>query len=116
MLKRVSIAALASGLMLAAAPANAQINLDVGADVDLGVDLRVGDPYTYRGYHSGRWYYDDFERRGRYYDAYGGYDCHKGFKYTWHDDYRARYEAYWCFDDNDRRYEVRRTRAVVRVR
>ena len=117
MLKKFSIIALSAGVMFAAAPANAQINLGVGADVDLGVDVRVGDPYTYRGYNSGRWYpYDEPRRRGRYYDAYDGYDCYKAFRYTWHDDYRARYESYWCFDDRDRAYEVRETRAVVRVR
>ncbi|WDI31690.1 hypothetical protein PUV54_00620 [Hyphococcus flavus] len=116
MSKQVSIMVLVSSAMLVSAPANAQVNLGVGADVDLGVELRVGEPYNYRGYRSGRWYYSEYERRGRYYDAYEGYDCHKGFKYTWHDDYRARYEAYWCFDDRDRRYEVRSTRTVARVR
>jgi hypothetical protein len=116
MLKEFSSIALSAGLMFAVAPASAQVNLDLGVDVDLGVNVRVGDPYTYRGYRSDRWYYDDYRREGRYYDAYGGYDCHQGFKYTWHDDYRARYEAYWCFDDDDRRYEVQRTRTVVRIR
>ncbi|GJL94527.1 MAG: hypothetical protein DHS20C05_09320 [Hyphococcus sp.] len=118
MLKKVSIAATLAAASLMAAPANAQIGVGLGTDVDvdLGVRLQVGDPYTYRGYRSERWYYDDFERSGRYYDAYGGYDCHKGFKYTWHDDYRARYEAYWCFDDRDRRYEVSKSRTIVRVR
>ncbi len=116
MLKQVSFAVLA-GAMLASAPANAQVSLGVGADVDLGVDVRVGDPYTYRGYNSGRWYaYDEPRRAGRYYDNYGGYDCYKAFQYTWHDGHRARYDAHWCFDDRGRKYEVQRTRAVVRIR
>ncbi len=116
MLKALSIPIVSAALLAFSAPAQAQISVGVGADVDLGVNLRVGDPYVYHGYHSDRWYYEDYRRDGRYYDAYGGYDCHKGFKYTWHDDYRARYEAYWCFDEKDRRYEARRTRTVVRVR
>lgn len=116
MLKKISFVSIVSGAMVLGAPAFAQVNVGVGADVDLGVELRVGDPYTYDGYHSGRWYYTEYERRGRYYETYDGYDCHKGFKYTWHDDYRARYEAYWCFDDNDHHYEVRRTRTVARIR
>lgn len=116
MLKTSSIPIVSAALLVFAAPAQAQISVGVGADVDLGVNLRVGDPYVYHGYHSDRWYYEEYRREGRYYETYGGYDCHKGFKYTWHDDYRARYEAYWCFDDNDRRYEARKTRAVVRIR
>lgn len=116
MMKGLLFLSIVSGTMVLSAPANAQIELGVGADVDLGVELRVGDPYTYDGYRSGRWYYSEYERHGRYYETYGGYDCHRGFQYTWHDDYRARYEAYWCFDESDRHYEVRRTRTVARVR
>ncbi len=115
MKKKFSIAGVIAACALTTAPTNAQVDLGLGADVDLGVDVRVGGPYTYQGYRSDRWYYDDYERRGRYYESYGGYDCHKGFKYTWHNDYRARYETYWCFDDRDRRYEVRESRTVVRV-
>lgn len=116
MLKQVSIAVLA-GAMLASAPAAAQVNLGVGADIDLGVDVRVGEPYTYRGYDSGRWYaYEEPRRAGRYYDNYGGYDCYKAFQYTWHDGHRARYDAYWCYDEGGRKYEVEKTRAVVRVK
>lgn len=116
MLKQASIAVLA-GVVLAGAPANAQVDLGLGADVDLGVDVRVGEPYAYRGYNSGRWYaYDEPRRAGRYYDSYGGYDCYKAFQYTWHDGHRARYDAYWCYDDRGRKYEVERTRAVVRIK
>lgn len=116
MLKSISTAVLAAA-MLAGAPANAQVGVDLGADVDLGVDVRVGDPYTYQGYRSGRWYpYEEPHRSGRYYDAYGGYDCYRAFQYTWEDDHRARYESYWCFDERGREYEVSRTRAVMRIR
>ena len=116
MLKRVSTVVFASALLMGA-PANAQLGVKLGTDVDLGVNVRVGDPYTYRGYHSGRWYaYEEPHRSGRYYDEYGGYDCYKAFQYTWYDDYRARYDSYWCFDDRGRKYEVSSTRAVVRIR
>ncbi len=118
MLKTISIAAL-SGALFVSTPAAAQVDLDLGAgaDVDLGVDVRVGEPYTYRGYRSGRWYpYEDPRRRNVYYDQYGGYDCYRAFQYTWVDGHRAKYESYWCYDDGGRKYEVERTRAVVRVR
>lgn len=94
-------------------PALAQISVGVGADVD--VSVRVGDPYVYDGYSSDRWYYDDHPRRHRYYKRYGGYDCHEGFRYTWQNGRRARYEAEWCFDDRGRRYEAEGTRVVVWV-
>lgn len=116
MFKKVSIAVIAAGAALISAPASGQIDLGVGADVDLGVDVRVGEPYTYRGYESGRWYpYDPVHRERVYYERYGGYDCYKAFRYTWHDRHRARYDAYWCFDERGRRYEVDDTRVVVRI-
>ena len=117
MLKKFSMIALLAGAVMISAPAQAQVSIGLGTDVDLDVKVRVGEPYTYRGYESGRWYpYEKPRRSGRFYDAYDGYDCYRAFQYTWHDDYRARYDAYWCYDDRDRKYEVRRTRAVVRVR
>jgi hypothetical protein len=117
MLKRISIAALIAGGAFMLTPASAQVSLGVGADVDLGVNVRVGEPYTYNGYRSERWYpYTEPHRSGRYYETYGGYDCYRAFQYTWEDEYQARYDAYWCFDDRGREYEVRETRASVRVR
>jgi hypothetical protein len=99
-----------------AVPAASQVSLDLGADVDVGVGVRVGEPYTYDGYYSGRWYpYDEPRRTGRWYEAYGGYDCYHAFQYTWDDGHRTRYESYWCFDERGREYEVRRTRVLVRI-
>lgn len=116
MFKKVIITAMTAGAVLICAPANAQVKLGVGADVDLGVDVRVGQPYTYRGYPSDRWYpYDPVRRDYVYYERYGGYDCYKAFRYTWHDRHRARFDAYWCFDERGRRYEVRDTRVIVRI-
>lgn len=116
MLTKISIAAIAGAAALIASPASAQLGVRLGTDVDLGVSVRVGEPYTYRGYHSDRWYpYEHPRRAHHYYEEYGGYDCYRAFQYTWDDDYRARYDAYWCFDDRDRDYEVRRTRVVVRI-
>lgn len=115
MLKQILAAGFAATCLIAA-PASAQVSVGLGTKVDLGTKVRVGAPYTYRGYRSGRWYYDDYQRRNRYYSAYGGYDCHRGFQYTWEGDNRTRYESYWCFDDGGRYYEVRSTRTSVRVR
>ena len=117
MLKKVSVVMCAAAAALMSAPTMAQVvDLGVGADVDLGVDVRVGDPYTYDGYRSGRWYAYDEPRRGEvYYEQYGGYDCYKAFHYTWDDGHRARYDAYWCYDERGRKYEVDDTRVTVRI-
>ncbi len=117
---RTIVLASAALLTFSAAPAAAQlgVDLDLGAKVDLDTDINVevGSPYRYRGYDSGRWYYYDEPRRaGRWYADYGGYDCRRGFYYTWEDDDRVRYESYWCFDDRGRDYEVRRTRVTARI-
>lgn len=115
MLKSFASAA-AACVAIAVLPANAQIDLDVGADVDLGTEIRVGEPYTYDGHRSGRWYaYGEPERAQVYYDQYGGYDCYRAFRYTWEDGHRARYDAYWCYDEAGRKYEVDGTRASVRI-
>lgn len=115
MLKTLSIVAAALGA-IAAAPATAQVAVDLGVGIGADVELRVGEPYSYRGYHSGRWYAeDDPRRRGRWDSRYGGYDCYRAFYYTWERNHRVRYESTWCFDERGRDYEVRRTRVVVRL-
>jgi hypothetical protein len=100
-----------------AAPAAAQIRIGVGGvDARVKADIRVGEPYSYRGYHSGRWYPYERPRHGGYWHAdYGGYDCYRAFQYTWHDGYQARYDSWWCHNDRRRAYEVRRTRVVARI-
>lgn len=116
MARNLSLMAAAMAGLLIAGPAFAGIGVRLGTDVDLGVSVRVGEPYVYHGYHSGRWYpYEDPRRAHVYYDEYGGYDCYRAFQYTWYDGHRARYDAYWCFDEDGHDYEVRRTRAVVRI-
>ena len=85
-------------------------------DVDPGVHVEVGEPYTYRDYHPDRWRPYEHPRRAHvYYDEYGGYDCYKAFRYTWDDGRRARYDAYWCYDERRRDYEVCETRVIVGI-
>ncbi|HOP18985.1 MAG TPA: hypothetical protein PK585_02805 [Amphiplicatus sp.] len=113
---KICIAAIAAAGAMMSAPADAQIGVNLGADLDVGVKVKVGEPYTYRGYHSDRWYpYEKPHRRHVYYRDYGGYDCYRAFRYTWDDGRRARYDSYWCYDDRGRDYEVRETRVVVRM-
>lgn len=111
---------LAAGALVVSSPAVAQLGVDLGVgagvEVDVGANVRVGEPYMYDGYYSGRWYpYDEPRRDGRWYETYGGYDCYQAFQYTWEHNRRSRYESYWCFDERGREYEVRRTRVVVRI-
>ncbi len=119
----LTTAAIAS---LATNPAAAQIGINLGtkADINTAVNLRIGDPYTYRTsergemrtYYSGRWYSYEEPRHEYVYDTrYGGYDCYNRFSYSWDDGRRARFEAYWCFDDRGREYEVKESRVIVRI-
>lgn len=119
---KIALAALCA--LAASAPASGPvfaqigINLGAGADVDVGLDakVRVGEPYMYDGYYSGRWYpYEEPRRASRWDEQYGGYDCYHAFQYTWDDGHRTKYESYWCFDERGREYEVRRTRVTVRI-
>jgi hypothetical protein len=117
MFRTLSAAAAAAFL---ATPAAAQVSVDLGVgarvDLDSEVGVRVGEPYRYRGYSSERWYwYEDPGRAGVWYAEYGGYDCRRGFYYTWAGDDRVRWESYWCYDDRGRDFEVRRTRVVARI-
>ncbi len=111
----VAVLVAASSLAFASS-AHAGVGVDLGVGVDADVDVRVGEPYTYDGYRSGRWYaYDEPRRRGRYNKRYRGYDCYKAFYYTWEGRHRARYKSTWCYDERGRDYEVRGTRVVVRL-
>ena len=117
MFKQLTIAACAAAALFAGAAGNAQLGVDLGLGADVGVRIKVGDPYTYDGYRSDRWYYDDDPYyRARWYEDYGGYDCTRGYYYTWHERRRARYQSYWCYNEGGRRFrEVRRTRVVVYI-
>lgn len=119
MIRSVLISSIAAtALAISSASAQLGVDLDLGADVGLDADVgvSVGSPYRYRGYESERWYYyDEPYRAGRWYAEYGGYDCRRGFYYTWEDDYRVRYESYWCYDDRGRSREVRKSRVVARI-
>lgn len=120
---RSSIVSAFAVAVLCTAPASAQVSVELGSgarvDLDTEIGVRVGEPYRYRDYQSGRWYYQEHDRgrhRGHRYNAeYRGYDCRRGTYYTWEDGRRVRYQSYWCYDDRGRDFEVRRSRVVVRI-